>query len=95
MDPSQLPPGADLAQIPAGRPPPGTISNFINPVTLKDPIVAINVIFLTVATLFVSLRIYTRKFLNRTIGSEDCMPRVPLRLPDALLYQQVCVFSPW
>lgn len=72
MDPSQLAPGVDLFQIPAGRPPHGIIPNFIDPVTLKVPVVAINVVFLTVATLFVSLGIYTRKFLNRTVGPEDC-----------------------
>jgi len=46
MDPSHLPPGLDLAQLRAGRPPPGTSPNFINSVTLKAPVVAINVIFL-------------------------------------------------
>ena len=72
MDPSQLAQGVDLAQIPAGRPPHSIIPHFIDPVTLKVPVEAINVIFLTVATLFVSLRIYTRKFLSRTVGPEDC-----------------------
>jgi len=64
MDPSQLPPGNDLAHLPAGRPPPGTSPNFVNPVTLKGLVVVINVIFLTLSTVFVSLRLYTRKFLH-------------------------------
>ena len=72
MDPSQFPPGIDLAQIPAGRPPRGVISNFVNPVTLKTPVVAINVVFIVLATAVVSLRVYTRKFINRALGPDDC-----------------------
>ena len=72
MEPSQLPPSLDLSQLPAGRPPYGTSPNFVNPVTLKTPVVTINVVFLALATLFVSLRIYTRKFLNRILGQDDC-----------------------
>lgn len=72
MDLSQRPPGVDLAHLPAGRPPPGTSPNFINPVTLKAPVVAINVVFLALSTIFVSLRLYTRKFLTRALGPGDC-----------------------
>ena len=78
MNPAQLPPNLDLAQLPAGRPPQGTSSNFINPVTLKTPVVAINVVFLSLATLFVILRLYTRRFLNRALGPEDCVYLNPL-----------------
>ncbi|CAF9907976.1 MAG: hypothetical protein HETSPECPRED_007954 [Heterodermia speciosa] len=61
----------DLSQIPAGRPPAGTLPNFIDPVTLKAPVVALNVVFLALATVFVGLRLYTRKFLSRMLGWDD------------------------
>ena len=72
MDPFQLPPGFDLAQLPAGRPPNGATSNFIDPVTLKSPVVAINVVFVSLATAAVSLRVYTRKFIIQALGPDDC-----------------------
>ena len=72
MDSSQLPPFADLSQLPAGRPPANTLPNFIDPVTLKAPIVALNVLFLALATLLVVLRLYTRKYVSRVLGWEDC-----------------------
>ena len=62
----------DLSQIPAGRPPAGTVPNFIDPVTLKAPVVAFNVTFLTLSTVIVGIRLYTRKFLSRVLGWEDC-----------------------
>ena len=78
MDPSQLPPNFDLAQLPAGRLPHGTSPNFIGPVTLKTPVVATTVVSLTLATIFVSLRLYARRFLNRALGPEDYMHHNPL-----------------
>lgn len=72
MDPSQLPPGVDIAQVPAGPPPPGITSNFTDPETLRAPVIAVNVILLVVTTTFVGMRIYTRKFLNRILSAEDC-----------------------
>lgn len=72
MDPTKLPPGASLSQIPAGRPPKAVLSNFTNPATRKAPVVATNVVFLAIATLFVCVRLYTRKFISRLLGPEDC-----------------------
>lgn len=72
MDPTQLPAGANLSQLPAGLPPKGIHPNFTSPPTLKAPVVTVNVAFLAIATLFVCLRLYTRKFIGRGLGSEDC-----------------------
>lgn len=72
MDPTELPAGANPAQVPAGPPPEGILPNFTSPSTLKTPVVTVNVAFLTIATLFVCLRLYTRKFINRLLGPEDC-----------------------
>ena len=55
----------DLSQLPASR-------HFADRVTLKAPVVALDVILLTLATVFVGLRLYTRKFLLRMLGWEDC-----------------------
>ncbi len=96
MDPSQLPPGLDLAHLPAGRPPPGTSPNFVKPVTSRAPVIAISVIFLTLSTLFVSLRLYTRKFLNRALGLEDCTCLgVTHELLEVHISRQMCVSLLW
>ncbi len=72
MDLSQLPPGIRPDQIPAGRPPSGLLPNFDDPVSLKDPLVAVNVTLLVITTLFVGLRVYIRIFINHKLGLEDC-----------------------
>ena len=71
MDTSQLPPGISLSQIPAGRPPLGTLPDFTSPATLRNPVIVVNALLLTVATLTVYLRLYTRKFIIQVLGAED------------------------
>ena len=60
-----------LAKIPAGSPPPGIKSNFIDPPSLRTPVFAVNAILLFLATVVVSLRIYTKKFLSRHLWWDD------------------------
>ena len=85
MDLSQLPPGIPLSQIPAGRPPPGTLPNFTNPETLRNPVIVVNALLLTVATLTVCLRLYTRKFIVQALGAEDCIYLASNHMPARLL----------
>ncbi|KAI4179746.1 MAG: hypothetical protein L6R41_007664 [Letrouitia leprolyta] len=61
MDPTQLPPGMSLSQLPAGLSPNGTLPDFNSKSALKAPIVTVNAAFLAVATLTVGLRLNTRK----------------------------------
>ena len=67
-----LPPGIDLSKIPVMKPPPGMTSNFINPPSIGNTIIIVTVIFVTLMLGFVVVRIYTRGFLNRSFGLDDC-----------------------
>ena len=62
----------DLAQLPAGIPPPGVVPNFKNPPSLAQPIIAVHAVFLSLAVLFVALRLYTKIFLTRLLRWDDC-----------------------
>lgn len=62
----------DLDQIPAYPPPPGVISNFKNPVSLAKPLVIVNVMFLSLMMIFVGIRIYTKGYIVRKLGWDDC-----------------------
>lgn len=61
----------ELADIPAGLPPPGVTPNFVNPPSLRDPTITANAVFLSLSTVFVLLRIYTRKWLTRMLKWDD------------------------
>lgn len=67
-----LPPNADLSKIPAMKPPPGVTPNFINPPSIGNTIIVVNVVFLTLMLGFVILRIYTKGVLTRSLGWDDC-----------------------
>lgn len=58
--------------VPAKPPPPGVKSNFINPQSRQPEMIAINAILLTIATLFLLMRLWTRSFITRSIGWDDC-----------------------
>ena len=62
----------DLSHTPAGRPPPGVHPNFVDPESLRDSVIAINVLFLVLATLAVVMRLYTKQMIARAIGWDDC-----------------------
>ncbi|KAL7907121.1 hypothetical protein GGI35DRAFT_79155 [Trichoderma velutinum] len=53
-----LPPGADLCQIPAAPPPPGTVPNFVDPKSLATAIIAVSAVMLTWSTIFIAARIW-------------------------------------
>ena len=80
MADSSAPPSADEIQAkmqallngPAGVPPLGTVPNFENPANLEYITNPVLVLCLTVATIAVILRTYTRFFLIRSASLEDC-----------------------
>ncbi len=56
--------------LPAMPPPPGVTPNFVNPSNLRQPgLVAVQI---TLATIAVAMRLYTKKFIVRRMLVEDC-----------------------
>ncbi|KAG9237454.1 hypothetical protein BJ875DRAFT_152680 [Amylocarpus encephaloides] len=55
--------------------PPGTKPNYIDPVNQTTTLIALHTVCLTVVTISVSLRLYTRKFIVNSLGVDDylCM----------------------
>lgn len=56
----------------ARAPPPGVKPNFINPESRQNEMVAANAACLTIGILFLLMRLWTRLFLTRSIGWDDC-----------------------
>ncbi|KAK0750688.1 hypothetical protein B0T18DRAFT_54677 [Schizothecium vesticola] len=65
--------GFDPSRTPPVPPPPGVITNFTDPDSLSATSLAINVIFLAIAGVFVILRFYTRACITRRVGWDDYM----------------------
>ena len=61
-----------LEDIPALPPPPGVVSNFVNPPTLGPTLIAINAVFLPLTMIAVTIRIYVKGHIIRAIGWDDC-----------------------
>lgn len=63
-----------LAHTPGLQPPLGVTPNFVDPYSRGYLIVAASAVTLTVTTLLVLMRTYTKRFINKTgLGWEDCM----------------------
>jgi hypothetical protein len=62
----------DLTKIPAAPPPPGVKSNFNNPDNYKTQNIILHSIVLSLVTLAVLMRVYTRAFVKKTFGVDDC-----------------------
>ena len=58
---------------PAYTPPPGVQPNFDNPANLDTIIIIIKTIALTLTTLAILIRIYTRHHLSHSMGYDDCI----------------------
>ena len=71
MASSPFPLGVDLSKIPYQMPPLGVISNFANPVTLSDVIIAVSTVTLFLAFIFLCMRLYSTMRITRSIGSDD------------------------
>ena len=57
---------------PAAKPPVGQASNLNNPPNLDGPVVAIITLCMTIATLAILMRTYTKALLVRSLAYEDC-----------------------
>ena len=63
---------ASIVTSPAGKPPAGLKSNFVNPHYAGGRFIAISGIFLSLAVVAVVLRIYTRAVIQRCFAADDC-----------------------
>ncbi|KAI9883866.1 MAG: hypothetical protein M1823_004357 [Watsoniomyces obsoletus] len=74
---------------PAMEPPPGIVSNFDNPESRKELVVIAAIVCPIISGLFLTLRLYTRTFITRTLGWDDytCMA--------AMLFAIGFSFSEW
>ena len=71
---AQHDPVSSLDGMPAAPPPPGVVPNFINPANQSSIMSATWITCLTVATVSVWLRMYTKFIINKSHGYEDCKP---------------------
>ena len=69
LDPEQL---QILLNGPAGTPPVGLTPNFNNPPNLDTYVILTICICITLATVTVLLRMYTKIFITRSLAYEDC-----------------------
>ena len=67
-----------LDEIPAAPPPPGVIPNFINPKNQESAMNATLIICLSIATVCVWLRVYTKLMISKSHGYDDCEPSLLL-----------------
>ncbi len=63
---------SSFASLPVAPPPPGIISNFIDPPTRVPVIIGLEAVFLTLMLLTVAMRIYVRMRVTKIWGFEDC-----------------------
>ncbi len=61
-----------LLEGPGLEPPPGVLPNFSDPQSQSVANLACNITCLTVATICVAIRMYTRFVITRSHGWEDC-----------------------
>ncbi|KAL2840661.1 hypothetical protein BJY01DRAFT_16514 [Aspergillus pseudoustus] len=61
------------ALIPALAPPPGKVSNFVNPESCAAKFIAVNVVFLPIALVALGIRIWTRAFIARGFRLDDAL----------------------
>lgn len=71
--------------------PPGVAPNFIDPESQAQTNLVLLTLFLTLTTLFIIMRIYTRMFITRWLSLDDCKSPFPRAL-DLVDDLQTCVF---
>ena len=62
----------ELLNGPAGTPPIGVMPNFDNPPSLEFYLIFTITVCVTLATVVVLLRMYTKIFIIRSLANEDC-----------------------
>jgi hypothetical protein len=65
-------PNVDYWNVPAATPPNGTIPNFINPPSIGHRQTKTNIVVLVIMIIVVFLRLYTRIFIVKSFGYDDC-----------------------
>lgn len=61
-----------LLEGPGLEPPPGVLPNFVHPQSQTGANLACNILCLTLATICVAIRLYTRFVITHSHGWEDC-----------------------
>lgn len=61
-----------MANVGAYPPPPGVEPNFVNPVSQRETMFSVHIIGLTLTTLSVVMRFYTRQFITHGLDCDDC-----------------------
>ena len=61
-------------------PPPGQITNFVNPENHDVEAIAMHAVFIAVTTLFVGMRVYVRAVSLRSFGLDDGKAAMTLRV---------------
>ena len=79
-----------------GLPPPaGIIPNFTDPYSISKVILAANIMFLTMTTVTTSIRCYTKLFVMRKLGWDDCQLKY-INLLGILADQEIdTMFMAW
>ena len=67
-----IPPDIDLSQVPAYPPPPGMVSNFVDPPSLASAIIVSSSIIVGIMVLCVTARMYAKACVTHTVGWDDC-----------------------
>ena len=71
-DLANLPPGTDLSKVALQEPPPGVEQNLVNPESTANTAIAVTVLFTILMFVFVCMRMYTKLFVSRAWGWDDC-----------------------
>ena len=66
----------DIYTTPAGPPPPGQVSNLVNPFYLRTISFTTHALCLAISTIAVALRIFTKVHVMKQFRYEDCNPRL-------------------
>jgi len=92
----------DLAKTPARAPPPGQVNNLIDPSSVAYQVTVCNAACAVVVLTVVGLRMYTRVFLTRSVGRDDCkyldtgqlgLSWLSMTVSDVNLFALVCWIS--
>ena len=75
-----IPPEMSLDMVPSMAPPPGVIPNFINPVTLANPILAVCITTSVLAVLLLCMRLYSTTRITRSASYDDAAVVIALVL---------------
>jgi hypothetical protein len=65
-------PNVDYWQVPSAKPPEGVTPNFVNPKSIGNHQTVTNIVVLVVMIVVVLLRIWTRAFIVKSVGYDDC-----------------------